>query len=58
MKNRINLYFSGCLSKVVNVENDDDLIAEKNKFFDEITLDDIRECVTIDALEWDYLKEE
>jgi hypothetical protein len=58
MKYRINLYFSSNLSKVVDVENEDELITEKNEFFDEITLNDIRECVTTDIYDWDYLKED
>jgi len=56
MKYQINLHFTATISKVVDIENEESIIDEKEKFINEYKISEAAECLAYDS--WEYAIEE
>ena len=56
MKYRINLHFSATISKVIDVNDEDALVNEKEIFLDEYEMTDVAESLAY--CDWDAIVED
>jgi len=56
MKYRIDLHFTATISKIVDIENEDSIADEKEKFISEYTMNEVAESLAYDN--WDYSEED
>lgn len=54
MKYRIDLYFTATISKIVDIENEESIEYEKEKFINEYSMDEVADSLAYDN--WEYIK--
>jgi len=55
MKYRIALHFTATVSKIVDIENEDSILDERERFISEYTMNEVAESLA--HVDWDYSEE-